>query len=214
MTGTKAYSLYIKKPLDRIAAFLMLIAISPILLLLYCLVHFSIGSPVLFRQTRPGFRGQPFTIFKFRTMSEKRDIDGQLLPDEHRITLVGRYLRTWSLDEVPELFNVLKGEMSLVGPRPLMMRYMERYSPEQARRHDVLPGITGWAQVHGRNDLPWEDKLAMDVWYVDHQSFKIDTCILMMTLWKVIRREGINEQGHATASEFMGNQDHSSSQGH
>jgi len=160
---------------------------------------------VLFGQKRPGLHGQPFRIFKFRTMTDARAADGSPLPDEQRLTRLGRFLRASSLDELPELFNVLRGEMSLVGPRPLLMQYLERYSPEQSRRHDVLPGITGWVQVNGRNALTWEDKFRLDVWYVDHWSFWLDLKILFLTFSKVFKREGISQPGHATMEEFMGN---------
>jgi len=162
------------------------------------------GSPVLFRQVRPGYRGRLFELYKFRSMTEARDIQGRLLPDEQRLTRWGRFLRATSLDELPELLNVLRGEMSLIGPRPLLVQYLERYTPEQARRHEVLPGITGWAQVNGRNVLTWEDKFHLDVWYVDHWSFWLDLKILSLTLWKVLTREGISQVGHATAREFVG----------
>jgi sugar transferase EpsL len=158
----------------------------------------------LFRQTRPGLHGQPFMIYKFRTMKDSWDSQGKLLPDEERLTPFGKFLRSSSLDELPELLNVLKGEMSLVGPRPLLMQYMQRYTPEQKRRHDVRPGITGWAQVKGRNAIAWEDKFALDIWYVEHLSLWLDLKIIGLTLWKILKREGINQSGHATAEEFMG----------
>jgi lipopolysaccharide/colanic/teichoic acid biosynthesis glycosyltransferase len=181
-----------------------LILISPLLLLLTILVRVKIGRPVIFRQTRPGYQGQPFTNFKFRTMVDLHDSSGVPLPDEERITAFGGVLRSFSLDELPELFNVLKGEMSLVGPRPLLMRYLERYTPEQARRHQVLPGITGWAQVNGRNILTWEDRFRLDVWYIDHWSLRLDVKILLLTLGKVFKREGISQPGRATSDEFFG----------
>jgi lipopolysaccharide/colanic/teichoic acid biosynthesis glycosyltransferase len=181
------------------------ILISPLLLLLAFLVLLVHGWPVLFRQRRPGYRGEPFDLFKFRTMRDLRDSQGELLPDEERLTGLGRWLRSLSLDELPELLNVLRGEMSLVGPRPLLMQYLSRYSPEQARRHDVLPGITGWAQVNGRNAVSWPEKFELDLWYVDHWSLWLDIKILAITLWKVVKREGISQPGHATAEEFMGN---------
>lgn len=194
-----------KRLFDLLAAILGLLVISPILLLVAILVRVYHGRPVLFGQKRPGLHGQPFRIFKFRTMTEARAADGSLLPDEQRLSPLGRFLRASSLDELPELFNVLRGEMSIVGPRPLLMQYLERYSPEQSRRHDVLPGITGWAQINGRNALTWEDKFRLDVWYVDHWSFWLDIKILFLTVWKVVKREGISQPGHATAEEFMGN---------
>jgi lipopolysaccharide/colanic/teichoic acid biosynthesis glycosyltransferase len=181
-----------------------LILILPVLGMLALLVRVSHGSPVLFRQKRPGYLGRPFHLYKLRTMSEARDGQGNLLPDPERITPLGRFLRSSSLDELPELFNVLRGEMSLVGPRPLLMEYLERYSPEQARRHHVLPGITGWAQVNGRNALTWEEKFRLDLWYVDHWSIGLDLRILLLTLWKAVKREGISQPGYVSAEEFMG----------
>jgi len=194
-----------KRIFDLLATGLGLLVISPVLLVIALLVRIFHGMPILFSQKRPGYKGQPFYIYKFRTMNERHAPDGSLLPDVERITPLGRFLRTLSLDELPELFNVLRGEMSLVGPRPLLMQYLERYSPEQARRHDVLPGVTGWAQVNGRNALTWEDKFRLDVWYVDHWSFWLDIRILLLTLWKVLKAEGIRQPGHATMEEFMGN---------
>jgi lipopolysaccharide/colanic/teichoic acid biosynthesis glycosyltransferase len=184
-----------------------LILISPILLVVAVLVRIAHGKPIFFTQVRPGFQGELFTVYKFRTMTDQRDEKGELLPDEQRLTSLGRFLRATSIDELPELFNVLRGEMSLVGPRPLLIQYLDRYNPEQARRHDVLPGITGWAQVNGRNALTWEDKFRLDVWYVDNWSLWLDIKILALTLWKVVKREGISQPGHATAEEFMGDQD-------
>lgn len=180
--------------------------ISPLLGLIALLARIRMGSPVLFQQLRPGYRGRPFSLYKFRTMVEAYDEHGNQLPDEERLTGLGHFLRSFSLDELPELFNVIRGEMSLVGPRPLLMPYLERYTPEQARRHEVLPGITGWAQVKGRNALTWEDKFRYDVWYVDHWSLWLDIKILIHTLWIVLRREGISQPGCATAEEFMGSQ--------
>ncbi len=193
-----------KRLFDLLAAGLGLLVSSPLLAVLALLVWLKHGRPVLFRQQRPGFCGRPFYLYKFRTMTNQRDAAGRLLPDEQRLTGFGRFLRSTSLDELPELINVLRGEMSLVGPRPLLMQYLSRYSPEQARRHNVLPGITGWAQVNGRNALSWEDKFRLDVWYVDHWSFGLDLKILFLTLTKWARREGISQPGHATAEEFMG----------
>jgi len=180
------------------------VLVSPLMGGIALLVWKFHGRPILFRQVRPGYQGQPFTLYKFRTMTDARDAAGRLLSDEQRLTRFGRFLRATSLDELPELFNVLRGEMSLVGPRPLLMQYLERYTPEQARRHEVYPGITGWAQVNGRNALTWEDKFRLDVWYVDHWSLALDVKILLITLWKVLRREGISQPGHVTAEEFMG----------
>jgi lipopolysaccharide/colanic/teichoic acid biosynthesis glycosyltransferase len=195
-----------KRLFDLLLTIPGLVLLSPLLILISLLVWVYHGSPVLFRQLRPGYCGQPFYLYKFRTMRELRDSQGNLLPDEARLTRLGRFLRTTSLDELPELFHVLRGEMSLVGPRPLLMQYLSRYSYEQARRHDVLPGITGWAQINGRNALTWQDKFRLDVWYVDHWSLGLDVRILWLTFWKVIRREGISQPGHATAEEFMGNE--------
>lgn len=183
-----------------------LVLISPLLLALAALVRLRLGSPVFFRQARPGLKGAPFTLYKFRTMTDACDENGCLLPDDVRLTSLGRFLRAFSLDELPELFNVLRGEMSLVGPRPLLMQYLERYTPEQARRHNVLPGMTGWAQVHGRNVLTWEDKFRYDLYYVDHWSLALDVRILALTFWKVLKREGISQPGHVTAEEFMGSE--------
>lgn len=195
-----------KRILDLILTGIGLVILAPVLLLLAALVWLTHGSPVLFSQVRPGHFGRPFKIYKFRTMTDARDAQGNLLPDAERLTRLGRFLRASSLDELPELFNVLRGEMSLVGPRPLLMQYLRRYTPEQARRHAVLPGITGWAQVNGRNALTWEDKFRLDVWYVENWSLWLDLKILGMTVWKVIRREGISQPGHATAEEFMGSE--------
>jgi sugar transferase EpsL len=194
-----------KRLFDLLIATLGLLVTSPLFLLIAILVRIYHGRPVLFGQRRPGYAGRPFRIYKFRTMTNARTANGDLLPDEQRLTPLGRFLRASSLDELPELFNILRGEMSLVGPRPLLMQYLERYSPEQARRHEVYPGLTGWAQVNGRNALTWEDKFRLDVWYVDHWSFWLDLKILFLTVWKVFKREGISQPGHATAEEFMGN---------
>lgn len=181
-----------------------LLVCSPILAVVALLVRLKLGAPILFRQQRPGLHGKPFMLYKFRTMTDARDADGHLLPDAERLTNFGRFLRRTSLDELPELFNVLKGDMSLVGPRPLLMQYLDRYTPEQMRRHEVKPGITGWAQVNGRNALSWEEKFALDVWYVDHLSLWLDLKIILLTIWKVLRREGISQDGHATMEEFLG----------
>jgi sugar transferase EpsL len=193
-----------KRLVDSIAVLLGLLALSPLLLSLSFLVRLKQGMPVLFRQERPGLHGRPFKLYKFRTMTEERDANGNLLPDHQRLTNFGRFLRSTSLDELPELFNVLKGDMSLVGPRPLLMEYLDRYSPQQARRHEVRPGITGWTQINGRNGLTWEEKFKLDVWYVDNQSFFLDLKILAITIRKVIKREGINHPGQATMEEFKG----------
>ena len=191
---------------DRIinftATLIGLVLISPILLLLHFLVKKQMGTPVLFRQKRPGLNGIPFYMYKFRTMTNDCQIDGCLLPDCDRLTSLGRFLRSTSLDELPELFNILKGEMNLVGPRPLLMQYLDRYTPEQARRHEVRPGITGWAQINGRNALSWEEKFKLDVWYVDNQTLWLDIRILLLTFIKVFQREGISADGEATMQEF------------
>jgi lipopolysaccharide/colanic/teichoic acid biosynthesis glycosyltransferase len=194
----------LKRILDLVITLPGLVLLSPILVTLAVLVRLKLGSPVLFRQQRPGFLGQPFTMYKFRSMNEARDAQGNLLPDNLRLTRFGRFLRSYSLDELPELFNVLRNEMSLVGPRPLLMQYIPRYTPEQMRRHHLRPGITGWAQINGRNAITWEDKFQMDVWYVDNWSLGLDLRILWQTLGKVIRREGIIPPGQEISAEFMG----------
>ena len=200
----RSCAIMMKRLFDIVISALLLILLSPVFLVLSILVRLTLGPPVLFRQVRPGFRGRPFTMYKFRTMTNERDEQGRLLPDEQRLTRLGRFLRSTSLDELPELFNVLKGDMSLVGPRPLLMEYLPLYTAEQARRHEVRPGITGWAQVNGRNAISWEEKFKLDVWYVDNWSFWLDIRILLMTLWKVIIREGISQDGHATTEYFKG----------
>jgi sugar transferase EpsL len=194
-----------KRIFDILASGFGLIVLLPLLLIICLLVWLFLGSPILFLEPRPGYKGRPFTPYKYRTMTNRTGPDGKLLADNERLTSFGRFLRSTSLDDLPQLCNVLIGEMSLVGPRPLLMRYLERYSAEQMRRHDVLPGITGWAQIHGRNALEWEEKFRLDVWYVDHRSFWLDIKILILTVWKVFTREGISQPGHATAEEFMGN---------
>jgi sugar transferase EpsL len=176
----------------------------PVIALVAVLVRWRLGSPVLFRQERVGYRGRPFELTKFRTMTDDRAPDGSLLPDEVRLTALGRFLRSTSLDELPELLHVLRGEMSLVGPRPLPAAYLDRYSARQARRHDVLPGLTGWAQVNGRNSTGWAERLEMDVWYVDNRSLWLDLRILCRTIAVVLRRRGVSEDGHATMTEFLG----------
>jgi lipopolysaccharide/colanic/teichoic acid biosynthesis glycosyltransferase len=181
-----------------------LLLFSPVLAIVAVLVRVRLSAPVLFRQRRPGLHGRPITVLKFRTMTDGRDADGNLLPDADRRTRLGQFLRATSLDELPELINVLRGGMSLVGPRPLLMGYLERYTPEQMRRHDVPPGITGWAQVGGRNSLGWDEKFARDVWYVDHLSLGMDVKILGMTVSTVLKREGISAEEHATMPEFTG----------
>ena len=194
-----------KRLFDLSASLAALLLLSPVLLLLAVLVRVKIGSPVFFTQTRPGLHGQPFQMIKFRTMTNACREDGSLLPDVERLTRFCRFLRSTSLDELPELWNVLKGEMSLVGPRPLLMEYLPLYSPEQARRHEVKPGITGWAQVNGRNAISWEDKFQLDVWYVDHQSFWLDLKILFLTVKRVFQRSGISAYGEMTMPRFTGN---------
>jgi len=196
----------LKRTFDLLVSLILLILLSPLLLVIAVLVRIKLGRPVLFSQERPGLHGKLFRLFKFRTMRDLRGPEGRLLPDDERLTKFGRFLRASSLDELPELFNVLKGEMSLVGPRPLLVAYLERYTPEQARRHEVLPGITGWAQVNGRNALSWEAKFKLDVWYVDNRSFWLDLKILFLTVWKALKREGISAPGSATAPEFMGSE--------
>ena len=194
-----------KRLLDLTIATACLVLFCPLILIIGFAIRITMGRPVFFRQLRPGYKGRPFTVVKFRTMSGEAS-HASPASDAARLTGLGRFLRRFSLDEIPQLWNVLTGEMSLVGPRPLMMQYLQRYSPEQARRHDVLPGITGWAQVNGRNALSWEEKFRLDVWYVDHQTLSVDFRILAMTIWRVLKREGISQQGHATMPEFMGSQ--------
>ncbi|MDF2446266.1 MAG: putative sugar transferase [Moraxellaceae bacterium] len=194
----------LKRLLDISGALVGLIVLGPVVLGVAYLVRKRLGSPVLFVQVRPGLHGKPFRMYKFRTMTDARDADGQLLPDAERLPPFGRWLRASSLDELPELINVLKGEMSLVGPRPLLMDYLPLYTPEQARRHDAKPGITGWAQINGRNAISWDEKFKLDVWYVDHQGVWLDIKIIALTVWRVLRREGISAAGEATMSRFEG----------
>ncbi|BAU28089.1 sugar transferase EpsL [Aneurinibacillus soli] len=198
-----------KRALDVIVSLILLAILSPVILLITVLIRIKLGSPVFFRQKRPGLRAVPFYIYKFRTMTDERDENGKLLSDTVRLRSFGRFLRKYSLDELPQLLNVLRGELSLVGPRPLLMEYVPLYTETQARRHEVRPGITGWAQVNGRNALTWEEKFILDVWYVDHQSFWLDIKILMMTFFKVIRSEDINSKGHATMPVFTGKSERS-----
>lgn len=193
-----------KRLLDIVVSAFGLVILSPMLLVIAIVLLAVQGRPVMLRQRRPGLFGHPFVIFKFRTMTNDVDAAGNLLPDDQRITRIGRFLRHTSLDELPELYNVLKGEMSLVGPRPLLMRYLDRYSPEQMRRHEVRPGITGWTQVNGRNALSWDEKFALDLWYVENQSLWLDFKILVLTVWKALKREGITRPGWATTEEFWG----------
>lgn len=193
-----------KRLLDIIVSLSALILLSPLLILIALLVFFKLGSPILFKQTRPGFKKVPFMMYKFRTMTQAQSKDGTLLSDAERLTQFGQFLRSSSLDELPELINVLKGEMSLVGPRPLLMDYLPLYTPEQTRRHNVRPGITGWAQINGRNAITWKERFSLDTWYVDHYSFWLDICILFSTIFRVVKREGISQDGEATMSRFTG----------
>lgn len=196
----------LKRLFDLVIASFALLLLFPVLLLVAWLVHRRLGSPVLFRQVRPGLHGKPFEMVKFRTMRDAVDTEGNALPDAERLTPFGRFLRSTSLDELPELWNVIKGDMSLVGPRPLLMEYLPLYSKEQARRHEVRPGITGWAQVNGRNAVSWPEKFALDIWYVDNRSLLLDIRILLLTIKKVFVREGISAEGQATASRFTGDE--------
>jgi sugar transferase EpsL len=193
-----------KRVLDFTLALVGIIALLIPFFITYLLVKIKLGSPVLFKQKRPGISGYPFYIYKFRTMTNKRDKDGKLLSDESRLSNLGKFLRRYSLDELPQLINVIKGDISFVGPRPLLMEYLELYTPEQARRHEVRPGITGWAQVNGRNAISWEDKFELDVWYVDNQSFWLDIKILFLTIKKVFKSEGVSQDGHVTMEKFRG----------
>jgi sugar transferase EpsL len=194
----------LKRVFDVAASASLLLALAPVLVLTGACIRLKLGRRVLFRQERAGLHGRVFVLLKFRSMSDLRDAEGELLPDAQRLGRFGRLLRSTSLDELPELVNVLRGDMSLVGPRPLHVRYLPRYSARQARRHEVKPGITGWAQVKGRNALSWEEKLELDVWYADHWSLGLDLRIMALTVWKVLTREGIAQPGQATAGEFMG----------
>ena len=196
-----------KRIFDILGTLAAMIILSPIIAGAALAVSLSMGRPIIFRQIRPGLHGRPFEMLKFRTMSDERSESGHLLPDSERLTKVGRFLRSTSVDELPELWNIFKGEMSLVGPRPLLMVYLERYSPEQARRHEVKPGLTGWAQINGRNAISWEEKFALDIWYVEKKSFLLDLRILWMTVLQVVRRENINSKDAATMPEFMGRRD-------
>lgn len=195
-----------KRLFDVICSLIGLLMLWPVLVVVYVLVRWKLGGPAFFKQQRPGLAGRPFMMIKFRTMRDAFDAQGSPLPDDQRLTRFGKVLRATSLDELPELWNVLKGDMSLVGPRPLLMEYLPLYSPEQARRHEVRPGITGWAQVNGRNALSWKDKFALDVWYVDNQSLWLDLRILWLTVRKVLVRDGISAEGEATVSRFTGNE--------
>ncbi len=196
----------LKRSFDFIVALLALFLLSPVLIVVSFLVVRKMGRPVLFKQARPGLNNQTFYMYKFRSMTDTKDVSGTLLTDEQRITGLGHFLRSSSIDELPGLWNVLVGDMSLVGPRPLLIEYLDRYTPEQARRHEVKPGITGWAQVNGRNAIRWEDKFRLDVWYVENQSFLLDIKILFLTVKKVFFKEDISQDGHATKPAFMGSQ--------
>lgn len=204
MAEQKGLALLIKKGFDRIVALGVVTMTAPLVGAAALATRFTIGSPVFFSQVRPGLHGRPFKIFKLRTMSNARGPDGALLPDDARLTSLGRLLRSTSIDELPQMWNVLKGDLSLVGPRPLLMEYLPLYSSEQARRHDVMPGITGWAQINGRNALTWEEKFTLDVWYVDHWSLWLDLRILAKTAQRVLLRDGISQAGHVTMSPFTG----------
>ena len=193
-----------KRLFDFVTAAIGLIMLSPLLLIITITAYIKIGTPVLFKQWRPGLYGKTFQIYKYRTMMDKKNNKGNLLPDEKRLIPFGQFLRRTSLDELPELINVLKGQMSIVGPRPLLVQYLDRYNTKQARRHEVKPGITGWSQVNGRNAISWEDKFKLDVWYVDNWSVWLDIKIVFLTIWKIFRREGISQEGHATMEEFRG----------
>lgn len=193
-----------KRLFDLIFGLALVILLLPLLALLAVLVYIDLGRPVLFRQQRPGLQGKPFTFYKFRTMNNRMDENGRLLPDEDRLTGFGSFLRRTSLDELPQLFNVIRGDMSLVGPRPLLMEYLELYTDEQMRRHEARPGVTGWAQVNGRNAITWEEKFRLDLWYVDNRSFFLELRIILLTIIKIIKRDGINQKGMATAEKFKG----------
>ena len=203
-TRIKEFRCWIKRAFDVAVSALLLAILCPLIFIISIAVLVDTGRPVFFVQTRPGYKGKPFRMYKFRTMKDLKDENGNLLPDELRMTRLGEFLRSTSLDELPELFNVLKGDMSLVGPRPLLMEYLPLYTPEQMRRHDVKPGMTGLAQVKGRNLLTWEEKFELDVYYVDHWSLILDFCIFLLTVWKVLIREGISQEGHATMPDFTG----------
>lgn len=201
------YERYIKRPQDFLLSLLALLVLSPVMLVTAVLVRRKLGSPVLFTQDRPGRDGKVFKMYKFRSMTDVRDASGELLPDEVRLTSFGRKLRASSLDELPELINIIKGDMSLVGPRPLLVRYLPRYSEHQARRHEVRPGVTGYAQVHGRNSISWEEKFEKDVYYVDHVTFRGDWKIIFQTIGTVFRRDGVSSDTSVTMEEFMGNKE-------
>jgi lipopolysaccharide/colanic/teichoic acid biosynthesis glycosyltransferase len=207
MRDVKRKTPFSKRLLDIIMSAIILILASPFLLLTAVLIFLSYGAPIFFTHERPGKGGQPFKLIKFRSMRDARDQEGNILPDAERITRFGQFIRRTSIDELPEFYNVLRGDMSLVGPRPLLMQYLQRYSAEQARRHDVLPGVTGWAQINGRNAISWDDKFKYDLWYIDHWTFWLDIKIIFLTIWKVLKGDGISQPGRATMDEFMGNSD-------
>ena len=198
--------MWVKRWIDLAGAVLALVILAPIMAVVALAIRLTMGPPVLFRQARAGYKGRPFLLHKFRVMRDAYDENGRLLPDAKRLTRLGRFLRYTSLDELPQLWNVLRGDMALVGPRPFLVEYLELYDPEQHRRHDVRPGITGWAQVNGRNLLPWQEKFKLDVWYVDHWSLRLDLYIMLKTLWVILRRTGINHHGQATTENFKGNE--------
>lgn len=202
---SQIYKLLFKRLFDLLLAFILILIFSPLLFVVALLILIFMGEPVLYRQTRPGLNAVPFDLYKFRTMTTAKGPDGNLLPDSERMTALGKIIRRYSIDELPQLFNVLAGQMSLVGPRPLLMEYLPLYSSEQFRRHEVKPGITGWAQVNGRNIISWKQRFELDAWYVDHWSFSVDLKILCMTLAKVFKREGINQPGQVTMEKFKGN---------
>ncbi|NHC34200.1 sugar transferase [Scytonema millei] len=204
MRRLKQLSRLVKLLLDRFVAAIALIILSPIVICVAIAIYFRMGSPVVFTQPRPGKEGKIFNFYKFRTMTDEQDAQGNLLPDEQRLTTFGQFLRQTSLDELPQLWNVLKGDMSFIGPRPLLVKYLDRYTTEQARRHEVKPGITGLAQINGRNAITWEEKFVLDVWYVDNWSLWLDLKILFLTVFKVLQQEGINQEGYTTSEEFKG----------
>ena len=203
MSFCKPHKYYIKRLFDLAVVVPSVIILSPLFVLIGFLAHLKIGSPVFFRQVRPGLYGKPFTIYKFRTMINKVDKEANILPDKDRLTSLGVFLRKTSIDELPELFNVIRGDMSIVGPRPLLMQYLNRYTIKQARRHEVRPGITGWAQVNGRNVISWDNKFKLDVWYIDNRSLWLDMKIIFMTIVKTLKRDGISQHGQATMEEFL-----------
>ena len=208
LVSPKKVSQLVKWVLDRLGAAIALLVFSPVILIVAIAIYIRMGGPIFFCQPRPGKNGRVFNFYKFRTMTSDCDADGNLLPDEQRLIPLGHFLRKTSLDELPQLWNVIKGDMSFVGPRPLLVRYLDRYTPEQARRHEVMPGITGWAQVNGRRllDGNWPEKFRLDVWYVDNWSLSLDLKILFLTVWKVLGQKEISQEGHATGEEFKGNE--------